>query len=387
MDRTSFVGLYQTARRADEDVHPNIVRSLHRWSLIFIGLWLPFAVFLAYGFSGLSLDSNSPPWVTMALLQLLSLVIAAAGAADILVRIRRPHTSLLYLRKFHAEDREAFPINPFDEGSGLESHSPRRKQGFRLASMLEGVGLLGVRIIALRDARTPGSGHVIFYLMPLYGALMMLAPPVLALFASWLVSIWLASAFGLQRADWDMLAAAVLLALVCLIALWPRAQLWLRNSMEAHSEAVRGFLIRGFRPKNLKALEQVIARARSVGPVAVKSSDANWETFVERLLQSTDLTLFDVRASSDNCQKELELIQRLRLQERVIWLVADPSDISREEERYRVGSVVFPGCPTLLQTPRFPTQSALLHPLNVRHVLFASALMRTMERVLNTRTH
>lgn len=380
MHANLFVGAW-TAPNADSQVHRRIVTALHWWTVIFLCSWTPLAIIVSYVFSDISLEISSPPWVTMALLQGLMLLAAASFSADVLIRVRAPTFSVLYLRKFHAEEREAFPINPFDENSGLGPGSSRRDQRFRLAAMLEGVGLCGVRVIALRDARTPGSGHVLFYLLPIYLLLMLFAPAMMLLFICWGLSVSLAAAAGLGQEHWGALLAAVMLGFIGAIAIWPKAQIWLRTSMEKHAEAARGILVRGFRPRDLNELNRLVASARSVGPVAVRSSDRNWETFVERLLCCTDFTLFDVRASSANCAKELELIQRLQLQDRVFWLVAAPSDIVQESETYRVGPTAFPGQPNFVIVPQNEPRPALWHPINLAHVKFLSGLLVAIDLV------
>lgn len=133
--------------------YARIMLALSHWSLVFICAWAPLAVALSYGFRGVSLDGASPAWMSMALVQLVALVTAGTLSADILVRMRPIDTSILYLRKFHAEPRQPFPLHPFDENSGLPSDSDRRTQNFRFAEMIEGAGLLGLRILALRELR------------------------------------------------------------------------------------------------------------------------------------------------------------------------------------------------------------------------------------------
>lgn len=384
MRGVSFVGIWPPASHVQGQVHQRIFTALSWWSLIFVGVWVPLGVILSYGLRGVSLDNSSPLWVTMLLFQGLALLAAASFAADMLVRLKRRDVSILYLRKFHSEEREAFPINPFDRDSGLASNSARRARRFRLASMLEGIGLLGVRVIALRDARTPGSGHVIFYLLPLYLLLMLFAPAMLILFCCWGLSILAAWSIGIDANHWGALLATVLLALVGLIALLPKARIWLRNSMEAHAERVRGLLIPGHRPRSLDELDRLFARAQSVGPIAVRSSDLNWEKFVERLLCCSDVTLFDIRASSANCEKELRLIRQLQLQDRVIWLVHDLADVIQERDGYRVGAIGFPGQPILITTSQEPPRAAFWHPIDPSKIQFVTTLIATAERIVRT---
>lgn len=379
MEVNSFVGAWPRAGKGPAD--REIIATLHRWTLAFLAIWTPLSVAIAYGLRDVSLDDASPAWLSMILFQALSLVVAGALAADVLVRTRRTKFSVLYLRKFHAEPREAFPINPFDPGSGLAQGSLRRHDRFRLASMLEGIGLLGVRVIALRDARTPGSGHVLFYLIPVYLALMLFAPAMLALWTLWAIAFATAAAADVAADYWGALAAAVLLLAVALLAVWPAARIWLRASMERHAEIVRGILIRGRRPKNLRELDKVIERARSVGPIAVRSSDENWRAFVARLLPATDAILFDVRASSANCTEELELIRDLNLQNRVLWLVSEGADLGRDAVNYRVGAVEFQGQPNLFEAFKDLDQPGFWSIIDIAHVRFLDRFVAALAYV------
>lgn len=354
--------------------HVLIMRAVCYWSPLFLSLWVPTVAFIAYRFMGVSIVEGTPSWMSMALLQLLALVIVAAVAADIIVRIRPVRLSILYLRKFHAEPREAFPVNPFDPTSGLPPDSPLRTQDFRLASMIEGVGLLGIRVIALRDARTPGSGHVISYLLPAYFLLMLLARPFVALFAFSAVTIATSSALGVGAQDWDFVAFVCFVLLGTIALTWPAAGQWVRTAMEEHIEWVRGVLIPGRFPKNVGQLDKIIERARSMGPVAVKSTDANWVVFVSRLIDVADVVLFDIRSSSANCEVELQLIRDKRAHGRVLWFVSDEAQVQIESDHYRVEGTMFSGKAELFSVPLQQPPSAWWHPINRAHVEFVANL-------------
>lgn len=316
----------------------------------------------------------------MALVQLLALIVAGTLSSDILVRLRKPDVSLLYLRKFHAEPRQAFPINPFSDDSGLPKDSPRRGAPFRLASMLEGIGLVGVRVLALRDARTPGSGHVIFYMAPVVMILMLFATPMLILFATWAIVLGAIELFDLRGPYFDLAVPIVLVGYIVLLILWPSARYWMRNAMETHAERVRNLLIPGRRPRDLAQLDRVIANARSVGPIAVRSSDEDWIAFVERLLGAVDATMFDLRASSENCETELGLVQRLGLQDRVIWLVSDAASIERTEGGYRIAGFEYAGAPNILVAPAQMPKTQFWHGLPPGQLMFVSELLARLER-------
>jgi hypothetical protein len=366
--------------RGETSVDPRLHAALYRWTLIFLLLWAPTAVLVGYLARDIRLDQTSPGWMSMVLFQLLTLIFLGTAASDILVRISKPALSVLYLRKFHAEPRQAFPINPFSNDSGLPKNSPRRGEPFRLASMLEGIGLVGVRVLALRDARTPGSGHMIFYIVPVVLMLMLFAPPMLLLFASWAAALGAIEALGLGSDYADLAVPIVFAAYIAVFVLWPRARFWLRESMETHAERVRNLLIPGRRPRDLAQLDRVIAHARSVGPIAVRSSDENWIAFVERLLGAVDATIFDLRASSENCEIELGLIQRLGLQDRVIWLVNDDAAIARTESGYRIAATEFHGAPNILVAAAQMPKTRFWHGLPPGQLMFVTTLLARLQR-------
>src|SRR5262249_8758985 len=154
-------------------------------------------------------------------------------------------------------------INPFGGGG--------KNNPFRLAGIMDMIGLFGMRVFALRDRRTPGSRHVTFYVMPLVLALMMLSWPIVIIFA-----VLFGVAFLLTRLEADNVTSGLAIlgtfaAIILLLAFWRGLRRLAEWSLTQRAEWVRWLVQTGRRPRSVAHVERLIAGTRSVGAITLKA--------------------------------------------------------------------------------------------------------------------